>query len=80
MPKILEVGPYRFYFYSRELNEPPHVHVRRDRFEAKYWLDPVELAQNRRFSRRELNRIEALIRDHRDGFLERWHGYFGSQD
>ena len=80
MPKVLELGPYRFFFYSRELNEPPHVHVRRDRFEAKFWLDPVELAQNRRFPRHEVHRVEALVYEHRAELLERWHGYFGSQE
>jgi hypothetical protein len=39
-------GPYRLYFYSHELNEPPHVHVDRDDQSAKVWLRPVGLAVN----------------------------------
>ncbi|HKI37036.1 MAG TPA: DUF4160 domain-containing protein [Gemmataceae bacterium] len=35
MPTILRNGPYRFYFYSHEPNEPPHVHVDRDDLSAK---------------------------------------------
>lgn len=27
MPTILREGPYRFYFYSHEPNEPPPTHV-----------------------------------------------------
>jgi len=27
MPTILRIGPYRFYFYSNEKGEPPHIHV-----------------------------------------------------
>ena len=46
MPTVLRIGPYRFHFYSREPGEPPHIHVARDDFEAKFWLRPVRLAVN----------------------------------
>jgi hypothetical protein len=47
MPKVLEIGPYRFFFWSRENNEPAHVHVQRGCEEAKFWLEPVvELSAN----------------------------------
>jgi hypothetical protein len=36
MPTVLRDGPYRFYFYSHEPNEPPHVHVDRDDRSAKF--------------------------------------------
>ena len=41
MPTVFRSGPYRFYFYSHEPNEPPHVHIDRDESSAKFWLDPV---------------------------------------
>ena len=50
MPTVLRTGPYRFYFYSHELHEPPHVHVDRDDLSAKFWLQPVGLARNFGFS------------------------------
>ena len=34
-PTVLREGPYRFYFYSHEPNEAPHVHVDRDDQSAK---------------------------------------------
>ena len=37
---------YRIGFYSNERDEPPHVHVIRADNEAKFWLDPVRLANN----------------------------------
>jgi hypothetical protein len=46
MPTVLRTGPYRFFFYSHEPGEPPHVHVDRDNQSAKFWLEPVELARN----------------------------------
>lgn len=27
MPTVLRVDGYRFFFYSNEGNEPPHIHV-----------------------------------------------------
>jgi hypothetical protein len=41
MPTVMRIGPYRFHFYSRENNEPPHIHVTREEMEAKFWLRPV---------------------------------------
>ncbi|MFM2312900.1 MAG: hypothetical protein RLZZ04_2176 [Cyanobacteriota bacterium] len=46
MPTILRIGAYRFYFYSHEPNEPPHVHIDRDNLSAKFWLESVALAKN----------------------------------
>jgi hypothetical protein len=41
MPTVLRLGPFRFYFYSHEPNEPPHVHVDRGDATIKIWLKPV---------------------------------------
>ncbi|MGH8245034.1 MAG: DUF4160 domain-containing protein [Gammaproteobacteria bacterium] len=27
MPTVLRSGPHRFFFFSREGHEPPHVHI-----------------------------------------------------
>jgi Domain of unknown function (DUF4160) len=78
MPTVLRIGPYRFYFWSHELNEPPHIHVDREKFSAKFWLDPVSLAKNMGFKPAELRKIQLLIEEHRADFLEAWNGYFGA--
>lgn len=36
MPTVLRVGPYSFYFFSHEPNEPSHVHVDHDERSAKF--------------------------------------------
>jgi hypothetical protein len=77
VPTALRTGPYRFYFYSHEPNEPPHVHVDRDDVSAKFWLNPVALARNFGFSAKELGRVESLIEANGDELLEAWNGYFG---
>ncbi len=78
MPTVLRSGPYRFYFYSHEPNEPPHVHVDRDDLSAKFWLDPVALARNYGFTAHELNTLQSTVQANQRGLLEAWHGYFGS--
>ena len=72
MPTILRVGPYRVYFHSHEPGEPPHVHVDRDDQTAKFWIDPVGLARNMGFRRRELNRIEKLLIEHEQEIVDAW--------
>lgn len=77
MPTVLRSGPYRFYFYSHEPNEPPHVHVDRDDLSAKFWLNPVGLARNLGFNARELRQIERIVSDNESVLLEAWNGRFG---
>jgi hypothetical protein len=77
MPTILRSGPSRFYFWSRELNEPPHIHVDRDRYAAKFWLQPIALARNLGFKAHELRKIQPIVVEHQAEFLEAWHGHFG---
>ena len=64
MPTVLRIGPYRFHFYSRETNEPPHIHVARDDLEAKFWLQPISVAANYGFSRIELSRMRLHVEEH----------------
>ncbi len=78
MPTVLRSGPYRFYFYSHEPNEPPHVHVDRDDLSAKFWLETVGLARNFGFSPKELRGIQRLVNEHQAEFLEAWHGHLGA--
>ena len=77
MPTIPRVGPYRFFFYSGDGGEPPHVHVVRDDDEAKFWLDPIRLERSRGFTRRELRDIELLVITHQQDLLEAWNDFFG---
>jgi hypothetical protein len=77
MPTLRIIGPYRFYFFSHEPNERPHVHVDRDDLSAKFWLDPVALARNHGFNPRQLGRIQRLVSEHQQEFLDAWHEHHG---
>jgi len=78
VPNVVRVGPYRFYFFSHEPNEPPHVHIDRDDATAKVWLGSGELAGSRGFRPKEINVILALAAEHRTLLTEAWHEYFGA--
>ncbi|HEX3358485.1 MAG TPA: DUF4160 domain-containing protein [Tepidisphaeraceae bacterium] len=78
MPTVLRIGPYSFRFYASDIDEPPHVHVKRDRAEAKFWLQPVvRLEWQRGFNQHELNVVRQLVEEHRVFLLEKWREYFG---
>ena len=77
MPTVLRIGPFRFLFFSNEGREPPHIHVKAGGNEAKYWLDPTQLAANYGFNGRELGQIERLVEEHRDQLLEAWNEHLG---
>ena len=76
MPTVFRSGPYRFYFYSGDRDEPPHVHVERDDCEAKFWLDPVRLERSRGFARKEITDVLRIIVENQQALLESWHEYF----
>jgi hypothetical protein len=78
VPTVLRSEPYRFFFFSGDREEPPHVHVERDRNRAKFWLDPARLQESGRFRSPEIRRIEALVREHQILLLREWHEFFGA--
>jgi hypothetical protein len=76
MPTVLHDGPYRFFFYASDRDEPAHIHVERDDSVAKFWLDPVRLQSSGGLSRVEIGRIERLVRKHQSELMEAWNEYF----
>jgi len=73
---ILRKGPYRFFFYAGDKNEPVHIHIAREDKVAKYWLLPVRLQISDGFSRVELQRIQILVKTHEQLLVEAWYAYF----
>ena len=75
MPTVLRVGAYRFHFYSDEMREPAHIHVRSPEGECKFWLDPISLAHNRGVRAADLRRIERLVFEHHELLVRSYHAY-----
>jgi hypothetical protein len=76
MPTVLRIGPYRFFFFAGDREEPPHVHVERDEAIAKFWLDPVRLAGSAGFGRGDIGEVRRLVVENQDYLLRRWDEYF----
>jgi len=73
MPTILRIGPYRFFFFSEETGEPVHVHVIREKTEAKFWIVPtVRVADNEGFSQHELNKVMRLVKENKELIENEW--------
>jgi hypothetical protein len=76
MPTVLLVDGFRFYFYSNEGTEPPHVHVEKGDGAGKWWLDPVSVVWHDGFTKPQLRRINMIVLEHRERLLEAWDDYF----
>lgn len=78
-PTVLRKDGFKFFFYSREMNEPPHVHVTKGGGAAKLWLDPPELEEIYGFNVNERRAILRIVAEHQDQLLESWHDHFGQE-
>jgi hypothetical protein len=76
VPALLRIRGYRFFFFSLEGREPPHIHVAQAGRYGKFWLEPVELANNRGFRDHELTEIRKMVTENKEFLLEKWHEYF----
>jgi hypothetical protein len=73
VPTVLRWNGYRFFFYSADGDEPPHVHVVRG--EAKIWLGDCSVAIDLGFPARDLGDAIRKIHEKRGAFLA-WNDYF----
>jgi 3-methyladenine DNA glycosylase AlkD len=76
VPTIARLGPYRFFFFSGDRDEPRHVHVEREDMLAKFWLAGPALAESKGFASHELRMIARIVAEHRDDFVEAWNEHF----
>jgi len=75
MPNIFIWNGYRFFFYSNEDVEPPHIHVAKSGCQAKFWLADCSLAYNDDFKHNELSKLKVVVAKNRFMFLEAWYEY-----
>jgi hypothetical protein len=78
MPEIFRQRPYRFFFYSNENDEPPHIHVRVENRFAKVWLEPVHLEYSHGMRPPELRAALSIIEKRRIEIINAWNGFFGT--
>ncbi len=78
MPTVLNIKGFRFFFFSLERNEPPHIDIEHGDCVAKFWLNPIQLASSNAFRSHELTKIRLLVIEHKKLFLEKWHEHFSN--
>jgi len=78
MPTAWRHSGHRFFFFSNEGNEPPHIHVETGESYAKFWLNPVALVKSAGYNAKQLRELRELVEKNRRLFTEKWHEYFGS--
>lgn len=76
MPTVARIDGHRFFFFSNEGTEAPHIHVETAEKYAKFWLQDCNLAYSSGYNGKELTRLRKVVLDNRDSFLEAWHEYF----
>ena len=80
MPTVFRLEGFRFFFFSNENDEPPHIHVEKAEGAAKFWLHPdVELAWSIRFRGRDVSKLQAFIEERQVWFLEKWNEHFENE-
>ena len=77
MPEVFREGGYRFFFFSLEGSEPPHVHVESAEKYAKFWLNPIVLVESRRMNSAELTKVRKIIEKRRNEIISKWNEHFG---
>jgi hypothetical protein len=75
MPTILKWRGYRFFFFSDEGKEPAHIHVAKDGCAAKFWLGNCKLAYNDYFKDNEIRKLQKVVVEHQETFMEAWNEY-----
>ncbi|MEL6502967.1 MAG: DUF4160 domain-containing protein [Pseudomonadota bacterium] len=73
MPTLLRKYGYRFHFFtSKPEGERPHIHVDGKGCLSKFWLDDISLVWQRGFNDRELAKIQRVVIEYQEQFLEAW--------
>ena len=77
MPTVFYFKGYRFYFFSKENDEPIHIHVEKAGASAKFWLDPeVSEEYAYGFSGKQRKEIKQIIIVNLDTLKKAWHEHF----
>jgi hypothetical protein len=78
MPTVLIWRGYRFLFYSKEVGEPPHIHILKDGKQLKVWLKSLKMARQTGFRDHEIAEAMRKVAEMQGVFLEAWNEHFGN--
>ncbi len=78
MPTVLIKDGFRFFFYSREGNEPPHIHIIGKGGEMKVWLDSLDISKVYNLSPKEQRIVLEIVVSNVETFKKAWENFHGS--
>jgi hypothetical protein len=78
VPTVLVKDGFRFFFYSREGNEPPHIHVIGKGGEMKIWLGNLSIATVYALSPKEQRIVCEIAGANIALFKAEWEKFHGS--
>lgn len=80
MPTLLKQDGFRFFFYSKENGEPPHIHVEKriGEGQAKFWLETLTLSKCKNIADHDITKIRKIVKDNQQTFIEAWYEHFGN--
>ncbi len=76
MPTVLTIEGFRFFFYSNENDEPPHIHVEKAEGTAKIWLNPVKVEYMSGFTPRQQTAVMGHFNKNLELFKRKWDEHF----
>ena len=80
IPTVFRHEGLRFFSYSSDWTEPPHVRVERGSDTVWIWLSPVRLQDSRGFARTEMGSMLKLTGENRTLMLRSWDEFFHDED
>lgn len=78
MPTVLVKDGFRFFFYSREGNEPPHIHVIGKGGEMKIWLNSLDISKIYNLSPKEQRIVLEIVSSNIELFKKAWEDFHES--
>ena len=77
MPTVLLVNGFRFFFFSADGLEPPHIHVKKGDGDGKIWLVPdVKVEYLIDFKAQEEKLIVEIVIENRQLLITKWNEFF----
>ena len=81
MPQVCKILGYLIFFWSREENEPPHVHIckgKPHKDATKIWMEELPRLEHNKseIPAHDLNRIMQWLTINRDFVIAKWNEHF----
>ncbi len=79
VPTIVLRKGWRIFFFSNEGDEPIHVHCKKGRANAKFWISPddynIHPAYVRSMTRQQERELRRILFDHFDEIVAAWNEF-----